>query len=191
MKIESPSLATFVTFAALALGACAGTTAPESSSQSAASRADASVSELLGTWTFDLEQSAVAGPLRDRCAAQANGDPAKERACWSAIASEAKQEKIRFTRVEEAVTGRGEPALARWTSFGLEGGSETVYVELPVELAPDGPSHVLARVKGEATGEHAARFDASKLDAMRIEIVDRRTIAMDDPKKGRLVYFRD
>ena len=60
-------------------------------------------------------------------------------------------------------------------------------------LGKEGPNqgHVLAKVAGKATGEHAEQFAKSSINQMRIDVIDAKTIAMNDPKKGRLVYTKE
>ena len=139
--------------------------------------------ELLGTWAFVLSASDVAAPIRARCADEFAGDTTKAAACWNEVASEAAREKIRF-----ASDGAGHTL---WTSFGSEGAKEVVFIEVPVELAADGPGRVLAKVRGAAKGDHASQFAKANVNVMRIEVVDARTIAMNDPKKGRLVFSKE
>jgi hypothetical protein len=185
--INAARLVTLVTLAlaSTSLVACAGTAAPESSNQNASAvRKDEPAADLSGTWVFDLESSDVAGPFRQRCASQSAGNAAKQVACWNEISAEAKLEKIRFSKPAEG--GR-----ATWTSFAVDGKSEVVFLELPVELAADGPGHVLAKVVGKPTGERADQFANANMNAMRIEVVDAHTIAMTDPKKGRLVFSKE
>ncbi len=99
------------------------------------------------------------------------------------IATEAAREKIRF--------GKDASGHMVWTSFGLDGSTEKVFVQVPVELTPDGPGHVLAKVAGAPKGDMAAQFAKASINAMRIEVVDAHTIAMTDPRKGRLVYTKE
>lgn len=169
------------------LGACASAPSDaaigaSSSSVSAVGEASPSA-EILGTWAFVLTASDVDAPIRARCADEFAGDATKANACWSEVAAEAAREKIRF-----ATDGAGRTL---WTSFGSEGAKEVVFIEVPVELAADGPGHVLAKVLGAAKGDHAAQFAKAKVNVMRIEVVDARTIAMNDPKKGRLVFAKE
>lgn len=171
----------------ISLAACAGSTANDAALASNAAPSTAGqpepASDLAGTWTFVLAASDVAAPLRERCAKSSNDDAAMAKACWSEIATQAAMEKIRFTK-----DGSGHTV---WTSFESDGKQESVYVEVPVELATDGPGHVLAKVSGAPKGEHAAQFAKASINVMRIEVVDARTIAMTDPKKGRLVYSKE
>ena len=171
----------------LSVAACAGGTTTDAAlgSSAASSTAGASeqVADLSGTWGFVLAASDVAAPLRDRCTKSSNDDAAKSKACWTEIATEAAMEKIRFAKDASGHTV--------WTSFESDGAKESVYVEVPVELAADGPGHVLAKVAGAPKGEQAAAFAKSSINVMRIELIDARTIAMTDPKKGRLVYSKE
>ncbi|MDB5213916.1 MAG: hypothetical protein JWO86_1843 [Myxococcaceae bacterium] len=181
---------TLLSLAALSffsLAACASSTANDATLGSSASSSTAGQSEpaadLSGTWAFVLSASDVAAPIRERCAKSSNDDAAKAKACWSEIATQAAREKIRFANDTSGHTV--------WTSFESDGAKESVYVEVPVELAADGPGHVLAKVSGAPKGEQAASFAKSSINVMRIEVVDARTIAMTDPKKGRLVYSKE
>ena len=158
------------------LAACASSSANDPTTSS---NANAPAPDLSGTWAFALASSDVAIPLREKCAK----DPAKAQACWNEVAEEAAREKIRFTKDAAGKTV--------WTSFGAEGSKEIVFVEVPVELAADGPGHVLAKVAGAPKGDMAAQFAKASVNVMRIEVVDTRTIAMTDPKKGRLVYTKE
>ena len=88
-------------------------------------------------------------------------------------------------------TRADERGRATWTSFAVEGANETVFVEAPVVLSPDGANHVVAKLAGTPSGMHASRLAQAKIDTMRIEIVDARTIALVDSKKGRLVYSKE
>jgi hypothetical protein len=169
------------------LAACAGSAAPDSAAGSTATAAQASQAEpaadISGTWAFVLASSDVATPIRERCDKSSAGDAAKTKECWSEISTQAAKEKIRFSKDNAGHT--------IWTSFEADGGKEVVYVQVPVELASDGPGHVLAKVAGAPKGQMAEQFTKSSTNAMRIEVVDARTIAMTDPKKGRLVYSKE
>lgn len=168
---------------ALACASSSANDAPLGASTASATATQAEPSALAGTWVFALTSSDVSTPLRDRCAKSSNNDAAKTQACWDEIATEAAHEKIRFAKDSAGHTV--------WTSFGVEGAKETVFVQVPVELASDGPGHVLAKVSGAPKGEMANQFAKSSINVMRIEVVDARTIAMTDPKKGRLVYTKE
>jgi len=171
----------------LLLGACASNATPETTDQhsSAVVQANAPAADITGTWVFDLEASDVAKPIREKCAAQANGDQAKQQACWSEISTEAKQEMIRFSKPEGS-TGR-----AVWSSFAENGKNEVLFLEVPVDLSADGTGHVLAKIAGTPKGMQAEMFSKGSTNQMRIEVVETgKTIAMHDPKKGRLVYTK-
>jgi hypothetical protein len=130
-----------------------------------------------------LASSDVATPIREECAKSSANDVTKADACWNEFATEAAREKIRFT-----TDGAGHTV---WTSFASEGSTDVVFVEVPVEVASDGPGRVLLKVAGAPRGAHAAQFAKSSTNLMPIEVVDGRTIAMNDPRKGRLVFSRE
>jgi hypothetical protein len=167
------------------LAACSGTTAPETAQSSSAVHANEPVADITGTYVFDLEHSEVAGPIKQDCALKANGDAAKQAACYNEVNEEAGREKIRFSKLPEG--GR-----SLYTSFGVEPNkTEIVWLEVPLELASDGPGHVLAKVAGPANGPHAAQFGKSNINTLRIEVINAKSIAMTDPKKGRLVFNKE
>jgi hypothetical protein len=166
----------------LLLAACASSSSPTDSAAAAVSKSE-TAPDLTGTWAFALSASDVAVPLRESCAKSSANDAAKKQACWDEVAAEAAREKIRFTSAESG--------KSVWTSFGSEGSKEIIFVQVPVELVSDGPGHVLAKVAGPPKGDMAAQFAKASINVMRIELVDARTIAMNDPKKGRLVYTKE
>ena len=177
-KIARSFLPFLPCFAAAALvAACSGATSTSADSTPSGASAAAAAADVTGTWRFALESSDVAARIRRGC-----GDDA---ACFDRIATQAKNEKIRFTR---DVAGK-----TVWTSFETVGAEEHVFLEAPIELTPNGGRHLSAKVVGAPSGLHADRFAKSgvKLDALDVEIVDPHTIALTDPKKGRLVYTKE
>jgi len=177
------SLATILATCASACGSSSANDAAPGSSTASATTAQADPSALSGTWAFALASSDVATILRDRCAKSSGDDATKAKTCWDEIATEAAREKIRFAK-----DGSGHTV---WTSFGIDGSKEIVFVAVPVELASDGPGHVLAKIAGAPKGDMAGQFSKSSINVMRYEVVDARTIAVTDPKKGRLVYTKE
>lgn len=158
---------------------CAGTAspdAPESSSQ--AVHASDPAPDLTGTWVFELEKSDVAEAVRADCSSKPN-----PKACWSEIAEEAKVEKIRFAP--------GADGHVEWSSFAATPKGEMLFVALPVDLQSDGPGHVLAKVAGSPKGPHGDQFVKANITQLRIETLGAKTIVMNDPKKGRLVYSKE
>lgn len=133
--------------------------------------------DLSGTYAFELDASDVAAPVRAKCA----NDPQGQDACFAAVRDDASNEKIRFVR-----DGAGRTV---WSSFATDGTREELFLEVPVELAADGPGRLLAKVAGPAKGPQAAGLPSSVV--MQIEIIDARTIAMIHPTKGRLVYGKE
>lgn len=171
------------------LAACASSSANDgtlgaASSQQSAAAAPAPAA-LSGTWVFALASSDVAKAVDEGCTAESGDDAALARACRDKIRTQSLREKIRFAQDESGHTV--------WTSFESDAGNanEKIYVAVPVELASDGPGHVLAKIAGTPKGEMAERFAARGPNVMRIELIDARTIAMVDPKKGRLVYTKE
>ena len=184
MKISmlAPLAGLALSFAA----ACASSSANDGNAGSSSASSTVAAAEpaaLSGTWGFVLASSDVAAPLREKCAQSSNNDSAKAAACWSEIATQSAHEKIRF--------GKDADGNTVWTSFETDGAKESVYVQVPVQLASDGPAHVLAKVAGTPKGDMAAQFAKASINVMRIEVVDGKTIAMVDPRKGRLVYTRE
>jgi hypothetical protein len=182
-------LATCATCAASASLAACASSAPNDgalgSTVSQAATAPADIAALSGTWVFALAASDVAAAVDEGCTAESSNDPAVAKECREKIQKQAAREKIRF--------GKDEAGHTVWTSFESDAGNanEKIYVAVPVELAADGPGHVLAKITGTPKGEMAARFAKHDPKVMRIEVVDARTIAMVDPKKGRLVYTKE
>ena len=157
--------------------ACASSTSgTEDPTGKATQNVTTSAAALEGTYVFVLAQSDVAGPLKEQC----KGDAA----CWSEIENEAKTEKIAFVK--------GPNDQMTWRSFGVKEGKEELFLELPITLAADGPKAFIGSAAGPAKGAQAAKA-AEQLakTTMRIEIVDDKTIAMNDPKKGRLVFSKE
>jgi hypothetical protein len=182
--MKTPSALGLLALASL-LAACAS--APDAPGGSTATTAQATTADpaadLSGTWGFVLASSDVAGPVRERCDKSSGGDAAKAKECLAEITAQAAKEKIRFSK--------DAAGHVVWTSFETDGGKELVYVQVPVELATDGPGRVLAKVAGTPQGEMAEKFKQSSTNAMVVEVVDARTIAMTDPRKGRLVYTKE
>lgn len=170
-------------FVSAVLAACSGGATTEPSAGTTRSADSTSPSRVEGTWGFVLEASDVVGPIHEQCNAESGGDRARADACFASIAAQAKKEKIRF-----AADANGRMV---WRSFGVDDGKEELFLEVPVDLASDGAGHVLAKVAGAAKGAQADRFQRAGVKALRVEIVDERTIAMTDPKKGRLVYTKE
>ncbi len=176
---------TLAPLAALVLVACASTApdAPTSSASSAQPSPAVSVNDIAGTWAFDLDASDPAARIREKCDAASAGDKAKSAACYAEARTESAHEKIRFTTPEN---GR-----STWTSFGQDGAKEEVWLSLPLDLSVEDGHHFVAKVAGKPTGLQAEHFAKANVDVMRLEIVDARTIAMNDPKKGRLVFVKE
>jgi len=186
--VSLASFAASASPASLVLVGCSGTDATSSvhASEATDSREAAlTASGLVGTWAFAVAASDVAAPLRERCDRDSGGDAKKSAACFEAIRAEASHEKIRFA----GSSGSGAGRTLRWTSFEQEAGAETVFLEAPLELVADGPGRFVATPAGPATGPMAAKLGPHV--RMPIHLVDAHTLALEDPKKGRLVYVKE
>jgi hypothetical protein len=180
MKTKTP-LALVLASLALFGGACQSTSTPDGSASTAQRASATSDHDLAGTWAFVLGASDVASAVSAGCSARAAGDTDKAATCVAEAREEAAREKIRFT------TSAGRTVF---TSFADEEGGEVLFLEVPVELTADGAGAYLAKIAGPAAGPQAESLRRDPVEAMRIEIVDARTIVPSDPKKGRLVYGR-
>jgi hypothetical protein len=153
--------------AVLGVAACGG----ESESTETTSAA-VSVS-LEGTYDFLLEQSDVGTKLREECGGK--------RECWDEIQAEANKEKIRFKR--------GASGQLVFTSFAIEGAKEEVFLEAPVAVSEPSPGVYRGKLVGWPKGSLVAQLTRAGSE-MKIERRADGTIAVSDPKKGRLVYRR-
>lgn len=170
------ALSTIVFFAT----ACAATTSDPNTSSVAAAAKPADVS---GTWAFVLDASDPAAQFHEKCASEHPGDEAKAAACYAEVREEASHEKLRFTKRDDG--------KYTFTSFADEGGGrEVVFLEAPFELTPDGNGGIQTKLAGAPTGKFADRLKDNPR-TMRIEVVDARTIATEDPRKGRLVFTKE
>lgn len=135
---------------------------------------NAAVAESLeGTYDFVLDASDVAPKLRAKCGA--------DKACWDEIQKDAQSEKIRFRK-----NAAGQVVF---TSFGIDGGKEEVYLEAPLALSEVAPGIYRGKIVGWPKGTLVAQLTHARGD-MRVERRADGTIAVVDAKKGRLVYRR-
>ena len=148
--------------------ACGGETTESTETTSAAVS-----SSLEGTYDFLLEPSDVGTKLKEKC----GGD----RACWDEVQAEANKEKIRFSR-----NGSGQFVF---TSFAVDGAKEEVFLEAPVAIAESSPGSYRGRLVGWPKGTLVAQLTHAGSEVKMERRADG-TIAVFDPKKGRLVYRR-
>jgi hypothetical protein len=174
-------------FFALTLCACGSASPDAPSAPSTAAVTAAPVPDLTGRYLFALDESAPAGALREQCATKSGGDKAKADACYAEVKAEASTEGVGFEKDAQGQTV--------WVSFG----GDEVYHTVPVALTSDGPNVVVSKSLAAATGTLAAKRPIPAGTIMRIEVVADagggahqtvQTIAMNDPKKGRLVFHR-
>jgi acyl-CoA thioesterase len=177
--------ASFVTalVAAAALVACASASAPDAAgAASTSTSADTAAPSLAGRYPFVLEESEVFAGFKTKCATDAAGDAAKSDACLAEIRAESAKEGIRFDKDAQG--------HVTWISYGEENGADVTFHQVAIALTSDSPKLVTARTLAPATGLLAAKRPIPEGTTMRVELVDDRTIAMQDPKKGRLVFRR-
>jgi hypothetical protein len=174
---------------ALPLFACASAAdhpAPSASEPTTVDRAAPSaaldVLRAKGDYMFVLDESAPRAMWVARCHDENPSDPAAADACFAKVHEEAAHEGLRFSvDAQQHLV---------FTSFGLEDGREATYMEVPLSVASEGDRVVAATPAGPA---HGLQIDKKPLAAdavIRFEMVDERTIAMNDPSKGRLVFRR-
>ncbi len=166
----------------LVLAACASSPESQPAVAVASTSADTAAVELSGAYPFVLVESDVYAGLKSKCAAESAGDAAKAQACVAAVAAEAAKEGVRF---EKDAQGR-----VTWISYGDDEGKPVVYHQVPIALTSDGAKGATGRTLGPATGVHAQKRPIVEGTVMRFELVDAQTLAMNDPKKGRLVFRR-
>jgi hypothetical protein len=132
-----------------------------------------------GTFAFALDESDPASSFREGCKQSQPSDPA---ACYAHIRDQGAKEKISLKLDGTRVV---------FSSFGPEDdGVETVWIEVALDLAADGTRFVLGTPNGSFKGAWAEKLASRPRTALRFEMVDATTIAMIDPKKGRLVYHK-
>ena len=170
----------------LVSSACSAPTPERAASEtsSAALTSGNAVEALSGTWGFVLDASDVAAKVRAECATRFGTDATKREACYDDVRSEGATEKIRFSR---DASGR-----SIWTSFGQKGDKVVLFLEVPLDLSSESPRSVLGKVAGVPRGMQAddAAPHLPLGTVMRFEVVDDQTIAMSDPRKGRLVFHK-
>jgi hypothetical protein len=169
--------------AAAAAAACSGTPERTTASSSAALTAGDSTTVLAGTWAFVLDASDVAAKVRADCETRFGGDTGRKDTCYDEVRTEGATEKIRFSKDPAGHT--------LWTSFGEKGDKTELFLEVPMDLSSESPTSVLGKVAGEARGIQAKEPHTPVGTVIRFELVDSQTLAMIDPKKGKLVFHKE
>ncbi len=115
-------------------------------------------------YAFALAESPQAAEgMRKRCASDVNPS-----ACFESICKEVTAEQVRFEGTADALV---------FVSYVLESQGEHVFERLPVTVGPDdGTSVQMASKDG--------RYN------VRVQLLGDGVIAMDDAKKGRLIFHR-
>jgi hypothetical protein len=131
-----------------------------------------------GTYWFVFDESSVADVVKSECAETQKTPPAVQ-ACVDGIRNEGASEAIRFSSAA--------PDQLTWTSFGVRGGQEEIFVEVPLAVVSTTGTLVQTRATGPAHGTQIHGGDKGPGD-VTFDVIDARTVAMVDPDKGRLVF---
>ncbi len=129
------------------------------------------------TFMFVLADSGpMEGHTKD-CDKKAKGDDDKLAACLKKIEDVAAKEGIRFEQ--------GEDESWWWVSFGEANGKPVVYNKVQFDIASDAETSITLTPKGKDMGKKPMK----KLPAeITLESPDEKTLVMNDPAKGKLVY---
>ncbi len=136
---------------------------------------------------FSLEGSAQRlAAVTAKCGAEQGSDSDKMQGCIDKVKAAAANEGFRFeARDDDKWT---------WISHGRAAdGSEEVFIKAVVALQESPADRLVVKVAGEVSGKQWDAMPDKAKAAMKdvsisIIVVDATTVAMDSPKKGRLVY---
>jgi len=131
-----------------------------------------------GTYWFVFDESSVADSVKSQCAETEKTPPAVQ-ACIDAVRNEGANEAIRFSSAT--------PDQLTWTSFGVRGGQEEIFLEVPLAVVSTTGTLVQTRATGPARGTQIHGEDKGPSD-ITFDVIDARTVGMVDPGKGRLVF---
>lgn len=168
MSFRKPSLVASIAailVACSADGGVASSPAPAPNTPKAATVTSVAAVLARGErYAFALAESPQAAEgMRKRCASDVNPS-----ACFRSICEQVTDEQVRFEGTADALV---------FVSYVLEGQGERVLERLPVTVgADDGTSVQMASKDG--------RYN------VRVQLLSDGVIAMDDAKKGRLVFHR-
>jgi hypothetical protein len=187
----TPSLVFFRLAAALAgisLVACSASeptssttaTGPAKTSSVAESASGSPVAALTsgGTYWFVFDESDIADAVKRDCAHRF-ADRSAADACVDRIRKAGDQEGFRLSG--------SDPTGLVWSSFGVTGGTEEVYLEVPLAVARVEGSLVEVHPIGPARGTRLPQAGRAP-QKLVFEVLDARTIAMVDADKGRMVF---
>ena len=111
---------------------------------------------------------------------------AKQQACLAEAQEAGAKEGFRF---ESAGEGKW-----TWISFGQDDkGAEEIFIKAMVALQQSQADRLVVKIAGEVSGKQwdamPVKVRAAMLEvAIPILVVDADTVAMDSPRKGRLIY---
>jgi hypothetical protein len=131
-----------------------------------------------GTYWFVFDESSVAQTVASECA-ETEKTPSAVQACVDGVRNEGANEGIRFSSPT--------PDQLTWTSFGVRGGQEEVFLEVPLAVAWTAGTLVQTRATGPAHGTQVQSGHKGPSD-ITFDVIDAHTVAMVDPGKGRLVF---
>ncbi len=139
-------------------------------------------SEIIpgATFKFSLADSPDAKKLAtDDCEKKAKKDDKKKEACLKDVEAAAAGEGSRYEKDDKGNWW--------WVSFAQEKGKEVIVNKVMFKVKTDAEEGGKAVLTPE--GKDMGKKPMAKLPAeVTIEVVDAHTIAMTDPKKGRLVF---
>jgi len=143
-----------------------------------ASGSPASTLGAGGTYWFVFDESSVAETVKSQCA-ETEKSAAAVQACVDGIRNEGANEAIRFASAT--------PDQLTWTSFGVRGGQEEIFLEVPLVIVSTTGTFVQTRATGPAHGTQIHGGDKGPSD-ITFDVVDARTVAMVAPGKGQLIF---
>ncbi len=133
-----------------------------------------------GTYWFVFDESrGVAEPVKEECARR-SAEPSAAAACVDRIRKAGEQEGFRLSG--------SDPTRLVWTSFGVTGGTEEVYLEVPLAVARVEGALVEVHPTGPARGTRLALQGDRTPPKLVFEVLDANTLAMVDADKGRMVF---
>lgn len=155
-------------------------TGPAKASSAAESAPASPVATLTsgGTYWFVFDESSVADAVKQDCAGRF-ADRSAADACVDRIRKAGDQEGFRLSG--------SDPTALVWTSFGVTGGTEEVYLEVPLAVARVEGALVEVHPTGPARGTRPPQAGRAPQKVV-FEVLDARTIAMVDADKGRMVF---
>lgn len=137
------------------------------------------VTAVGAEFMFSLADSEGAKKLVDEdCGKKAKKDDKKLEACKKDAEIAGSLEGIRFEKVKDDWF---------WISFGREKDKEIIFNKVKFKIANEADDKLTLTPEGKDEGKRAMKTLPKE---MVLEVPDESTVAMSDPKKGRLVFKR-